>query len=94
MKHGRRLAPQALRKSLLEVQRVVHEAPGAPVCHPTEEEWRDFYSYIETISPLGLAHGIVKIVPPPGMRDSPNGECRKASPFKALKAQPSQGLMG
>ncbi|KAK9840352.1 hypothetical protein WJX74_008124 [Apatococcus lobatus] len=68
-----RAREQALRKSLLEVQRVVHEAAAAPVCYPTEEEWRDFYSYIETISPLGLAHGIVKIVPPPSMRDTPDG---------------------
>ena len=64
---------QALRKSLLEVQRVVHEAPAAPICYPTETEWRDFYSYIETISPLGLTHGIVKIVPPPSMRNIPDG---------------------
>ncbi len=64
---------QALRKSLLEVQRVVHEAPDAPVLHPTEDEWRDFYTYIESMKPLGLAHGILKIIPPPSMRNTPDG---------------------
>ncbi|KAK9859853.1 hypothetical protein WJX84_002544 [Apatococcus fuscideae] len=65
---------QALRKSLLEVQRVVHEAPDAPVLHPTEDEWRDFYTYIESMKPLGLAHGILKIIPPPSMRNTPDGQ--------------------
>ena len=64
---------QALRKSLLEVQRVEHEAPLAPVVYPTEDEWRDFYGFIEKVKPLGLANGILKIIPPASMRDTPDG---------------------
>ncbi len=64
---------QALRKSLLEIQRVEHEAPPAPVVYPTEEEWRDFYGFIEKVKPLGVAHGILKIIPPASMRNTPDG---------------------
>lgn len=76
---------QAIRKSLLEVQRVEHEASPAPVVYPTEDEWRDFYGFIEKVKPLGLAHGILKIIPPASMRDTPNG-AMTSSPKQCLRA--------
>lgn len=37
----------------------------APTLYPSEEEYKDPYTYIRSISELGKQYGILKIVPPP-----------------------------
>eukprot|EP01046_Picozoa_sp_COSAG06_P093294 COSAG06_NODE_39487_length_412_cov_0.654952_1_plen_88_part_10 len=37
----------------------------APVLRPTMAEFADFEAYMRSIHEQGIAHGIVKVVPPP-----------------------------
>lgn len=36
----------------------------APTFYPSEEEFKNAYNYIQSISPVGEKYGLVKIVPP------------------------------
>lgn len=60
-------APQALRKSLLDVKRQEVPVPEAPTFYPTLEEMRDPMAYISRIAEVGKTAGIVRIVTPPGI---------------------------
>lgn len=64
-------ASQALRKSLLETERVTFAVPDAPVFRPTAEEFQDPLGYISSIQGSATAAGIAKIIPPPGAQRAP-----------------------
>ncbi|CAM9907210.1 unnamed protein product, partial [Hapterophycus canaliculatus] len=45
--------------------------PDAPTFYPTEEQFRDPLTYIESIRPIAEGYGIAKIVPPVGWSPPP-----------------------
>ena len=48
----------------LEMESEFVSPPEAPVFEPTEEEFRDPFTYLEKIRPIAEAHGICRIRPP------------------------------
>jgi histone demethylase JARID1 len=65
------LAPVPVRPAITDEQQreqpKAHRPFGlqeAPTVYPSEEEFRDPYTYIKSLIPLGDEYGIVKIEPP------------------------------
>lgn len=70
-------APQAMRKSLIDVKRQEFPVPEAPTFYPTLEDMRDPLAYISAIASAGKAAGIVRIVTPKEWRPQFSLTCDK-----------------
>ncbi|KAI8894857.1 JmjC domain, hydroxylase-domain-containing protein [Globomyces pollinis-pini] len=51
------------------------ETSGVPVFQPTYEEFKDFYTFIQSVEKYGMKAGLIKVIPPQEWLDS-----NKASP--------------
>ncbi|CAN0209912.1 unnamed protein product, partial [Scytosiphon promiscuus] len=67
--------------------------PDAPTFYPTEEQFRDPLTYVESIRPLAESYGIAKIVPPEGWSPPPTPLTQHSRKLLPTKKQALHSLM-